>query len=202
MNLPNYLTLFRLFISPIFLLIYVLGPDIGLTASSIPFCLLFLLFISELTDAFDGYLARKYNQVTDFGKLMDPLADSVARLTEFLCFTQPPVNVPLWLIFMFFYRDSVISTLRTICALRGYALAARTSGKVKAVLQATAVFVVILLMIPHSKGLISDGELTYISTWIVGIVAFYSISSVVDYIYANRHYLGRSLVIRRKVVNN
>ena len=119
-TVANSLTIFRIFISPVFLLLYLQHDALGITAKGLPYAL--LLGISELSDAFDGLLARKYNQVTDLGKILDPMADSISRISVFLTFTQPPVNVPLVCVFLFLYRDSVISTLRTICALRGFAL--------------------------------------------------------------------------------
>ncbi len=70
-------------------------------------------------------------------------------------------------------------------------------GKVKTKLQKGAVFIVVLLMFPHSQGLITDTDLTYVSTWVVGIAASYSVISVFDYVYANRRYIGCSLIIRR-----
>lgn len=155
--------------------------------------LLFLLAVAELSDAFDGYLARKYNQVTDFGKIFDPMADSIARLSVLLTFTQPPVNLPMPLIFIFLYRDSVISTLRTICALRGFALAARVSGKIKAAVQAAASFAILFLMIPQSVGYISQEQLQAYSTFIVSLAAIYTLYSGFDYICANRYYIGKLL---------
>ncbi len=97
------------------------------------------------------------------------------------------------LIFVFLYRDSVVSTLRTICALRGFALAARLSGKIKAVIQAVAAFIIILLMIPHSLDYITTATLHSISTWVVGIAALYTLYSGFDYIYANRLYIKKLL---------
>ncbi len=159
----------------------------------LPYVLIFLLCISELSDAFDGYLARKYNQVTDFGKILDPMADSIARLSYFLTFTSEPVKLPIELIFIFLYRDSVVSTLRTICAFKGYALAARTSGKIKAAIQALAAFTVLILMIPNAFGYLSHASLQYISAWVVGIAGIYTAYSGVDYVYANRHYVAKVL---------
>src|SRR5205085_953924 len=102
---------------------------------ALPFVLLALVIVAELTDLFDGMAARRRNQVTELGKILDPMADSIFRLSVFLAFTQGIVALPLWLVLLFFYRDSIISMLRTICALRGFTLAARFSGKVKAVVQ-------------------------------------------------------------------
>lgn len=166
---------------------------LGISLVWLPYCLLFLLGISELSDAFDGYFARKFNQVTDLGKLLDPMADSIYRISVFLTFTRPPVSLPLLLVFVFLYRDSVISTLRTICALRGFALAARSTGKIKAILQAITIFVIIFAMIPYSVGVISQHTLNLIAVVTTAIAAAYALFAGVEYIWANRDYVLRLL---------
>ncbi len=191
LTMANYLTLIRIFISPIFLLIYVQHDTFYISSVVLPYVLLSLLIISEVSDALDGYIARRYQQVTDLGKLLDPMADSIARISAFLTFTQPPVQVPLLLVFVFIYRDSVVSTLRTICALKGFALAARPSGKLKAVIQAIVVIAIVLLMIPHSLGKMSTEALQWISTFLVSLAAIYTVYSGIDYIHANRNYIRR-----------
>ena len=103
-TVANCLTFFRIFISPIFLYVYLQHDALGINTKTLPYILLFLLGVSELSDAFDGLLARKYNQVTDLGKILDPMADSISRISVFLTFTQPPVNVPLVCVFIFLYR--------------------------------------------------------------------------------------------------
>ncbi|MDB6080809.1 MAG: pgsa3 [Chlamydiia bacterium] len=197
-TVANSLTFFRIFISPVFLLIYLQHDVFGINGQMLPYALLLLLGVSELSDALDGLLARKYNQVTDLGKILDPMADSISRISVFLTFTQPPVNVPVICVFIFLYRDSVISTLRTICALRGFALAARPSGKMKAIIQAVCCFVIVLLMIPHSLGQLSDEALTQLSTVFVLVSAFYALYSGVDYLYANRVHIQRVLIRKPK----
>ena len=148
MSIANYFTFIRIFISPIFLFVYLEYEQLNFSLVTLPYILLFLFGISELSDAFDGYIARKYNEVTDLGKILDPMADSIYRISVFLTFTLPPIKLPMILIFIILYRDSVVSTLRTICALKGFALAARPSGKIKAVIQAIAAFTTIVLLIP------------------------------------------------------
>ncbi|EFB42674.1 MULTISPECIES: CDP-diacylglycerol--glycerol-3-phosphate 3-phosphatidyltransferase [Parachlamydia] len=194
MNIANALTIIRLCISPFFLLVYLKPDFFNISTTGLPYVLLALWAVSELSDAFDGYLARRYNQVTELGKILDPMADSIAHTTVFLTFTESPVNLPIPLLFVFLYRDSVVSTLRTICALKGFALAARTSGKIKAVIQAMAAFFILLLMIPHAKGLLSQENLHFTSTWIVIGAALYTIYSGFDYIYANWSYIARMLI--------
>jgi CDP-diacylglycerol--glycerol-3-phosphate 3-phosphatidyltransferase len=193
-TMANCLTFFRIFISPIFLLVYLKHEEFGISSTLLPYVLLFLLGVSELSDALDGFLARKFNQVTDLGKIFDPMADSISRLSVFLTFTQPPVNVPLLFVFMFLYRDSVTSMLRTICALRGFALAARPSGKIKAITQGVCAFIITLLLIPHSLGVVSSEALSVISSWCVVLTALYALYSGVEYVLANWKHIQRVLV--------
>ncbi len=187
MGIANYITFIRVLISPLFMLVYIYPDFFKVSEAQLPYILLCLLSISELSDALDGYFARRYNQISEFGKIFDPMADSISRISVFLTFTYPPVSLPLPLIFIFMYRDSVTSTLRTVCALRGFALAARPSGKIKAIIQAVASFAVLFLMIPFSMGLLTQTSLQTYSTWIVLTAAIYALLSGVDYIYSIRH---------------
>lgn len=194
MNIPNYLTFLRILISPIFLVLYIYHEELGISSTTLPYILLGLLVISELTDAFDGFLARRYKQVTELGKILDPLADSIVHISIFMTFTLEPVRLPLPLVFVFFYRDSVISTLRTLCALKGFALSARTSGKIKAVTQAVATFIVLALMIPASLGLISNDSLHQVATIVIGLSALYTAYSGFEYVWANWKYIKATSV--------
>lgn len=189
MNIANYLTFIRVFISPIFFLVYIGHAYFGISDIALAYVLLILLAISELSDFLDGYIARRYNQVTDLGKILDPMADSIARISVFLTFTQPPVQIPLLLVFIFIYRDSVISTLRTVCALRGFALAARPSGKFKAGVQAVVAFAIVFLMMGYAQAAFSLQMLQNISLLLVGIAAVYTLYSGADYIIANRQHV-------------
>ncbi len=196
MSVATYLTIIRIFISPIFLVFYMEYAALGISGIVLPYILLFLLSVSELSDIFDGYFARRYNQVTDLGKILDPMADSISRISVFLTFTLPPVRLPMLLVFIFLYRDSVVGTLRTICALRGFALAARPSGKLKAVVQAIAAFCILILMIPYSMEYLSEHTLYVTSAWIVAAAGLYTLFSGIDYIYANREHILKLLIPR------
>jgi len=193
MNVAHFFTLLRIFVSPFFPILYLGHEWLGISLSSLPFVMLALLSICEYSDWFDGFLARRHNQVTDLGKILDPVADSITHISLFLTFTQGIVQLPLLFIFIFLYRDMFISALRTLCALRGIALAARFSGKVKAALQATVCFLILLLMIPYTRGLISLDLFQQLSFYLVGIAALYTILSVGDYVYANRIYIKKAL---------
>ncbi len=190
MNIPNFLTFFRVLVSPVFLFIYVEHQWLGISPLLLPYILLFLLVISELSDAFDGFFARRYNQVTDLGKLLDPMADSIARISVFLAFTLEPIKVPMLIVFVILCRESAISTLRTVCALHGFALAAYKSGKIKAIIQAISAFVIVGMMIPHSWGYISTSTLHIASSWIVGFAAFYTFLTGIYYIYSHKDHIS------------
>lgn len=199
MTVSNALTFLRIVLSPIFLLVYIEAEKWGISPVLLPYILLFLLGISELSDLLDGYFARRFNQVTDLGKVFDPMADSIARISVFLTFTQGVVQLPLLLVFVFIYRDSMIGTLRTVCALKGLALAARPSGKLKAVIQALVAFVIIILMIPQSLGIMSQETLHWTAVWLVGGAGVYTILSGCEYVFANRAYIAKAMGKKQSV---
>lgn len=175
-------------------MVYLYYTKMGISLLALPFVLIGLVLLAELTDLFDGMAARRKNQVTELGKLLDPMADSIFRLSVFLALTQGPVKLPVWLVLIFFYRDSVISLLRTVCALRGYTLAARFSGKVKAVVQGVAALSILVLMIPYAIGILNVELLRDISFYIVGGAVAYSVFSGIEYLKANQSYIKKALV--------
>jgi len=192
MTAAHYLTLLRILLSPLFPILYLEREWLGIPLIWLPYVLLGLLVISECSDVFDGVLARRRNEVTDLGKVLDPMADSITHISLFLTFTQGFVALPLLLVLVFFYRDLFVSTLRTLCALRGVALAARFSGKMKAILQAFVAFLIIALMIPYTLGMISLQLFQQISLVAVAVAALYTAISIGDYIYANWVYIRKA----------
>lgn len=192
MNPSHYLTLLRIFLSPVFPILYLGREWFGIPLVWLPYILLFLLIVCECSDYLDGMLARKRNEVTDLGKVLDPMADSVTHISLFFTFTQGFVGLPILIVFVFLYRDFLISTLRTLCALRGVALAARFSGKVKAFTQAAVAILIIVLMIPYTTGLISLELFQQISLYAVSLAALYTAVSFCDYIYANWVYIKKA----------
>jgi CDP-diacylglycerol--glycerol-3-phosphate 3-phosphatidyltransferase len=180
MTLANWLTFARLLLSPIFVLVFM---QEGLWAR---IAALAIVVISELTDAFDGHLARSRGEVTDFGKLLDPLADSVSRMSIFIAFMAVGL-IPWWMVLVFVYRDSLISTMRTVCAYRGEVVAARSSGKIKAIIQATVIIIILLarivtVFIPETlpETLVNDT-----AWWLVLLAAVYTQYSLFEYLAAN-----------------
>ncbi|MEX0961513.1 MAG: CDP-alcohol phosphatidyltransferase family protein [Simkaniaceae bacterium] len=194
MTIALILTISRVVISPIFILFYLYYDKMGLNMVGMSLVLISLLALSEVTDFLDGFFARRYNEVTELGKVLDPMCDSIARLSILLGFTQGIVQLPLLLVLVFFYRDSVISTLRTLCALRGVALAARISGKVKAVIQGASAFVIIIAIFFYSLDFLSLKEMRLISFYMISVTAAYTLFSGVEYLMANRHFIKKAWV--------
>jgi len=193
MNVAHFFTLLRIFISPLFPILYFEHDWFGISSFWLPYVLFLLLVISEFSDLFDGFWARRRNQVTDLGKVLDPMADSITHISLFLTFTQGLVQLPLFPVFIFLYREFFIGTLRTLCALRGVALAARFSGKVKAVIQAVSAFLILFFMILYTGGVLPLTILQQLSFFVVSVAALYTVISVWDYVYANRAYIRKAL---------
>jgi CDP-diacylglycerol--glycerol-3-phosphate 3-phosphatidyltransferase len=125
---PNAITAARLPLAPLAVLCLVSGSPWGTLAAAA------LALLLEVTDILDGRIARSYGHVTTFGKLFDPFSDAFSRFTLFLGLYHVGVAV-LWMIIAIFYRDSSVSFLRTVSAVRNVVLSARQSGKIKAVVQ-------------------------------------------------------------------
>lgn len=164
MNLPNSLTTLRIALAPVTaLLLLQPGAETRLIAMGV-------FLVAALSDLADGALARRRGEVTDFGKLWDPIADKlllVATLIPFYVITQGnpqlariPVfgNIGLWILLIFFGREIVVTWLRTRAASRGIVIAARRSGKYKAFAQ--NVFIGSMILWLAYRSAVASGEAT------------------------------------------
>ena len=190
------LTLGRVVLCPIFLVIYLYYAQLGMPLFAVPYALLVITLICELSDVFDGIIARRKKAVTELGKILDPMADSIVKMSVFLSFTQGPVQLPLLLVLIFVVREAVVGALRTLCALQGVALAARMSGKLKTIFQGIAIFLILILMIPYTLDILPASLLQAISFWIVLPVALYAFGSGVEYIWVHRRLCSLSTWVR------
>lgn len=134
MNLPNKLTLLRIILVPVFVVLYLMGLHI-------PALIVFV--IASVTDTLDGKIARKYNLITNFGKIMDPLADKVLVYAAFCLFVQNGV-MPGWMLIVILLREFLVAGIRTVAASKGTVIAAGKSGKAKTILQMIAVPLLII----------------------------------------------------------
>lgn len=177
MTISNILTIIRICICPFFLWFF-LEDDL---ASQ--FVVLGLYIIAELTDFFDGYLARRFQWISTMGKILDPFADNAYRFTAFIAILAKGY-CSVWFIALIFYRESLISTLRIFAASQNVIIHARKSGKLKAVYQAFALGVIILIRLLHTSHPMS--WFTTVTNVMMGSVAVVTVLSALDYLHSNR----------------
>lgn len=187
MTLPNLITLSRCLLSPIFIPVFLCGK-----ASTYIVALLLVVY-AEVSDLVDGYIARRYHCVSDMGKLLDPLADSIFHFSVFLSFLAAGY-ADMWMVLIIFYRNSFIVWLRWVSIIQGKVIAARWIGKFKTALQAVVIIVVLLLIIAGQW--LAIPNLALISRVLMGMVAVVTAYSLIDYCRANRevlHYAASAL---------
>lgn len=191
MNIANKLTLLRIFMIPIFL-IFLLPNKIPFLANLIDnsgagmvslfsWIALAIFVLASVTDFFDGYIARKYNMISNFGKFMDPLADKLLVCSALIgLMALDKLNI--WFVLIVIARDFIISGFRLVAAERGVVIAAAMSGKIKTALQ----MVMIGCLIPVI-------ELPFYSVFLIVfeiIVLILTIYSLLEYIIKNRTVLS------------
>lgn len=173
MNTPNKLTILRVIMIPFF--VFFMLADMGNAGK---YTALVLFIAASLTDTLDGYLARKYNQVTNFGKFMDPLADKLLVCSALICLMDVG-KLPSWAVIVIISREFIISGFRLIASDNGVVIAASYWGKFKTTFQMVSV-VLLILDIP---------ALAFVTTICVWIALVLTIVSLVDYIYKNHKIL-------------
>ena len=147
MNLPNALTLLRIFFVPL-LVAALVGENLGLEAlfgvSVAPeFVALAIFLAAAVTDLLDGYLARRWGQVTTVGTLLDPIADKLLISAALVSLVQTQ-NIPGWMAILIIGREFAVTGLRSIAAAENYSIQASDLGKTKMVTQVVAVSLVML----------------------------------------------------------
>lgn len=176
MNTPNKLTIARMIIVP-FLVIFLLT---GWGGEANRYISLTLFVVTSVTDWFDGYLARKNNLVTNFGKFMDPLADKLLVCSAMICMIDLK-RLPAWFVIIIIAREFIISGFRLIAAENGIVIAANYWGKFKTASQ----MIMIILLILHFDGIFVILEQIFI--WLSLAL---TIISLITYIWQNRTVLS------------
>jgi len=170
MNLPNKLTIFRVILIPFFVVLLLFD----ITAYD-KWSALAIFIVASLTDFLDGYIARKYNLVTNFGKFMDPLADKLLVCSAMICLVEL-ARIPAWVVIVIIAREFIISGFRLVASDNGVVIAASYWGKFKTTFQ----IVMICLMIADLEPLIL---ITQIVMWVALAL---TVISLVDYLIKNK----------------
>ncbi|HKR62746.1 MAG TPA: CDP-diacylglycerol--glycerol-3-phosphate 3-phosphatidyltransferase [Thermoanaerobaculia bacterium] len=167
-NLPNALTLLRIFLVP-FLVVVLLTKFTGREYVGLA-----IFLVAALTDFFDGWLARRRNQTTRLGALLDPIADKLLMSAAFISLVEmDPTHVPAWMVVIIIGREFAVSGLRSIAAQQGVTIAASPLGKGKMISQVVAIS---LLILGYELG-----ELRRTGTVALWAVMLFALASGVDY---------------------
>ncbi len=165
-NLPNSLTLFRIFLVP-FLVVVLLTKFSGREYAGLA-----IFLVAAITDFFDGFFARRYNQVTRLGALLDPIADKLLISAAFISLVELQL-AKAWMIVIIIGREFAVSGLRAIAAQQGVTIAASPLGKGKTISQVVAIS---LLILGYELG-----EFRFVGELALWVVMLFALASGVDY---------------------
>lgn len=187
MNLPNKLTIFRIILVPIMVIIPFLGITGTISGIPISWIIIDLIFIlASITDKLDGYLARKNNQITTFGKFLDPLADKILVLAAMTMLVEM-AKLPAWIPIIVLTREFMVSGYRLVAVEKGgKVIAASKWGKLKTVTQMIAIILAFVDLNPFGEcfsGTLQGGDLilNIIVTGMMIIQTIATIFSGLDY---------------------
>ena len=169
MNLPNKLTIARMCMVPLFMIALLINTPASRIAATVIFAL------ASLTDMLDGQIARKYNMITNFGKLMDPLADKVLTAAAMICLVELG-DLAAWIAVVIIFREYLITGLRSVAANENIVVAANIWGKVKTVCQMIALM--LLMLKPQIVALCGID----IGLWVMYVAVALTIYSGLDYV--------------------
>lgn len=169
MNLPNKLTIARMCMVPLFMVALMINTSESRIVATVIFAL------ASLTDMLDGQIARKYNMITNFGKLMDPLADKVLTAAAMICLVGLG-DLAAWIAVVIIFREYLITGLRSVAANENIVIAANIWGKVKTVCQ------MIALMLLMLKPQIVDLCGINIGIWVMYVAVALTIYSGLEYV--------------------
>lgn len=182
MNVPNILTVSRIFLACAFVFFLTRDGVLSMALASICFSL------ASFTDFFDGYYAKKHNLVSDFGKIMDPIADKFLILAAFFVFARMDI-VAVWMFGIIAAREVAVTVARLMAMRRGKVLAAEKAGKWKTVSQMAAIFIILASLMFREAGV----KAWWLErSWHVGIYALMlgvvglTLFSGVSYFWNNR----------------
>ena len=138
MVLPNQLTILRIILTPVFLILFLTGEPWLIQMSYLVF------LIAAITDWYDGWLARKFNYITEWGKFMDPLADKILTSTAFMAFVIVGV-LPLWMVLLIIIRDLVITLIRVYADYRKVTFTTTRTAQLKTFMQMFFLYYLLLI---------------------------------------------------------
>lgn len=204
MTTPNKITLFRILIIPIMVIIAVI-PQLNktnlfldITISQLMFLILFI--IGSLSDFLDGYLARKNNQITTFGKFLDPIADKLLVVTSilFLCLFPYWAGLTNYIVIytgllIIIIREFLVTGVRLLAIEKQKVIAASKLGKIKTATTMVAITVMLFNGFHIHKFINKNSQIDYISYTLYAIAILFTIISGIDYLIKNKDIVLESI---------
>lgn len=187
MTIPNQLTITRIILTPIFAFFF-LVENITLNKIS-----LIIFLIAALTDWYDGWLARKFNYISDLGKFLDPLADKILTSTAFFCFVVIGI-LNFWMVLIIVIRDLMVTLLRIFGQLKNRSFSTSYLAKIKTTLQMIFLYYLLVIYVGIEKGLFHFIDKNYAVIFLNQDLIFYSMLIItiltvytgIEYLYSNR----------------
>ena len=175
MNLPNVLTLSRFLWAIIFMILLHQNSLRSTILAAVVFT------VAAVTDFLDGYIAKKKGLITDFGKIMDPVADKFLILAAFIVFVQMGV-LQAWMVVLIFIREVAVTVSRVTRLRRGQVIAAEKAGKIKTVFQILCVSIVLIFLILEKSSLAQNWSESVENEWglIINILMFATVLLTVN----------------------
>jgi CDP-diacylglycerol--glycerol-3-phosphate 3-phosphatidyltransferase len=180
----------------VFLWVFFYDNDLDYNNNSLVFKILALtmIIVFMVTDFLDGYLARKWGEVSTLGKYLDPFSDKISNMTVFLCFLASNY-IPVWMVALIYFREASVETLRTLAAGEGITMPARRSGKWKTAIQGAGILIILIGALDPIANIVPYwGEIwEYLPYSVMGIITFVTIVSGMDYFFAGKDVLKKYL---------
>ena len=191
MTVPNFLSLIRIFLSPVFVYLFLHKDPMSQKLS------LFIFFIAVLTDWYDGYYARKYQAISKTGIFLDPFADKILTTSAFLVFYFKGM-MPHWMLIIIATRDIIITLLRSYDEFRGLTIKTSKIAKFKTFVQMTYIFSILFLfilttpnlLIPDINYFLFQSTTNYVMMLFVTLITLYT---GISYFFEKRHYLKNEI---------
>ncbi len=190
MTIPNQLTVTRIILTPIFAWLF-LSNNLFLHQLSLP-----IFFIAALTDWYDGWLARKFNYMSNLGKFLDPLADKILTSTAFIVFASIGI-LQFWMVVIIVVRDLLITSLRVFAQYRKHIISPSYLAKVKTFIQMTFLYYLLIVYVGETYSFLSfidrkifnillNETFIFYSMLVITVLTFYT---GLTYLYSNRYTL-------------
>ncbi len=189
MNLANKLTIFRIILVPLMVITAIINPQGEFLGISICFWIMGVIFlVASITDKLDGYIARSRNQITTFGKFLDPIADKILVLTAMIIFVEFD-RLPAWIPIIVAFREFLVSGFRLVASQKGgQVIAASVWGKLKTVTQMVAL--VLMFIDRYSYGYFIANPIDNIGLKVLNIITFVMMTiSVIATIFSGYDYI-------------